>query len=210
MIIMPKRKVGMGGTTSGFAKSYGFFWRTIWEHPENAGLRAKRKDPNVLFETDDMFIPDKVVKKVSKGTEAQHVFKRKGEPSKIKMQLFKLGKPRANEDYVFEVDGKKTNGTTDGDGKLEHFIPGNARTGKLIFKGGKEIHALRLGNLDPLDQITGVQQRLNNLGYNCGGEMGKLGEKTKEALKKFQADNKMNASGEPDAATKSKLDELAK
>ena len=37
---MPKRKVGVGGTTSGFAKTYGFFWRTIWEHPENAGLRA--------------------------------------------------------------------------------------------------------------------------------------------------------------------------
>lgn len=208
---MPKRKVGKGGTTSGFAKTHGFFWRTIWEHPENAALRAKRKDPNVLFETDEIFIPERVIKTgVSKPTEAQHVFKRKGEPSKIKMQMLKLGKPRADENYVLEIDGKQINGKTDGDGRLEHFIPGNARSGKLIFRNGKEVHHLRLGNLDPLDQISGVQQRLNNLGYNCGGEMGKLGEKTKEALKKFQTDKELNVSGEPDTATKAKLDELAK
>lgn len=207
---MPKRKVGMGETTSSLAKKKGFFWKTIWEHPENAALRAKRKDPNVLFETDDIFIPERETKKVSKGTESQHVFRRKGEPSKIKMQIFQLGKPRANEDYIFDVDGKQTNGKTDGDGKLEHFIPGDAKSGKLIFKGGKEVHNLKLGNLDPLDQISGVQQRLNNLGYNCGDQLGKLGEKTKAALKKFQAENKLNESGEPDAATKAKLQELAK
>lgn len=207
---MPKRKVGVGETTSSLAKKKGFFWRTIWEHGENAALRARRKDPNVLYETDEIFIPERETKTVSKGTEAQHVFRRKGEPSKIKMQMLQLGKPRADEDYILEVDGKQTNGKTDADGRLEHFIPGDAKSGKLIFKGGKEVHHLRLGNLDPLDQISGVQQRLNNLGYNCGGEMGKLGEKTGEALKKFQADNKLEASGEPDAATKAKLEELAK
>ena len=207
---MPRRKVGVGETTSSLAKKKGFFWRTIWEHPENAGLRAKRKDPNVLFETDEIFIPEREPKNVSKGTEAEHIFRRKGEPSKIKIQMLKLGEPRANEDYIFDADGKQTNGKTDGDGRLEHFIPGDAKSGKLIFKGGKEVHHLKLGNLDPLDQISGVQQRLNNLGYNCGGEMGKLGEKTKAALKKFQTDNKLNVSGEPDAATKAKLQELAK
>ena len=207
---MPKRKVGVGETTSSLAKKKGFFWRTIWEHPENAGLRAKRKDPNVLFETDDIFIPEREIKKVSKGTEQEHVFKRKGEPSKLKVQMLKLGKPRANEDYVLDVDGKQKNGKTDGDGKLEHYIPGDAKTGKLIFKSGKEVYPLRLGNLDPLDQISGVQQRLNNLGYSCGGEMGKLGEKTKEALKKFQGEHKLKVSGEPDAATKAKLQALSK
>jgi len=207
---MPKRKVGTGETTSSLAKKKGFFWKTIWEHGENAELRAKRDDPNVLFEKDDIFIPERVPKKVSKGTEAEHVFRRKGEPSKIKMQMLQLGKPRADEDYIFDCDGKLTNGKTDADGRLEHFIPGDAKNGKLIFKGGKEVHHLKLGNLDPLDLISGVQQRLNNLGYNCGGEMGKMGEKTKEALEKFQADNELKVSGEPDEATKAKLQELAK
>ena len=207
---MPRQKVGIGETTASLAKKNGFFWRTIWEHPENADLRARRKDPNVLFETDIIFIPVKEMKLVSRGTEAEHVFRRKGEPTKLRMQILKLGKPRANEDYIFDADGKQTNGKTDGDGMLEHFIPGDAKNGKLIFKGGKEVHHLRLGNLDPIDQISGVQQRLNNLDYDCGGEMGKMGEKTRAALKKFQTENKLEETGEPDAATKSKLQELAK
>lgn len=207
---MPKRKVGVGESTSSLAKKKGFFWRTIWEHGENAALRAKRDDPNVLDEKDDIFIPERVIKKVSKGTEQQHVFLRKGEPSKIKLQMLQLGEPRKDEDYVLDIDGKQTNGKTDGDGRLEHFIPGDAKSGKLIFKGGKEIYYLRLGNLDPLDQISGVQQRLNNLGFNCGDEMGRLGEKTKDALRKFQVEYKLEETGEPDAATKGKLQELAK
>ncbi len=207
---MPRRKVGTGETTSSLAKKNGFFWRTIWDHPENAELKAERIDPNVLLATDDITIPVKKLKNVSKATEAEHTFKRKGEPSKLKMLLLKLGKPRANEDYVLDVDGKQTNGTTDADGRLEHFIPGDAKRGKLILKGGKEIHYLKLGYLDPLDSIGGAQQRLNNLGFNCGGETGKLGEKTKKALKKFQAENGLDETGEPDSATKAKLKELHK
>ena len=207
---MPKQKVGAGETTSSLAKKNGFFWRTIWEHPENAELKEKRKDPNVLFEDDEIFIPEKKIKEVSKGTESEHVFKRKGEPAKIKMRLMKLGEPRANEDYVFDADGEQTNGKTDADGRLEHFIPPDATSGKLILQGGREVHPLRFGYLNPLDLISGVQQRLSNLGYNCGGEMGELGERTIEALKQFQTDNDLSATGEPDEATKAKLRELSK
>ena len=207
---MPKRKVGQGETTSSIAKKNGFFWRTIWEHGENADLRAKRKDPNVLFADDIIFVPDKKMKEVSKGTEQEHVFKLRGEPAKLKIQLFKLGKPRGGEDYVLEVEGKQTPGVTDGEGKLEHFIPPDASSGKLILRGGKEVYNLRLGNLDPIDTPSGIQQRLNNLGYNCGGEKGEIGEKTKEALKKFQADYDLEQTGEADQATKAKLQEVSK
>jgi hypothetical protein len=208
---MPKQKVGAGETTMSLAKKNGFFWRTIWDHPENAQLKAKRKDPNVLFEDDEIFIPERQTKEVSKGTEQEHVFKLKGEPAKLKMRLMALGKPRANVSYILEIDnGEKIEGKTDGDGRIEHFIPNDASRGSLIIEGGKEIYPLRLGQLDPLDLISGVQQRLKNLGYNCGGEHGELGEKTKDALKKFQAENGLQETGEPDAATKAKLKELSK
>jgi hypothetical protein len=207
---MPKQKVGPSETTMSLARKNGFFWRTIWDHAENSELKAKRKDPNVLFEDDDIFIPEKKPKEVSKGTESEHVFKLKGEPGKLKIRLLKLGKARANEDYVIKLDNKIIEGKTDGDGRIEHFIPGDASSGVLILKGGKEVYPLRLGRLDPLDLISGVQQRLNNLGYSCGGETGELGEKTKEALKAFQADQKLNETGEADAATKAKLKELSK
>jgi hypothetical protein len=209
---MPKQKVGAGETTMSIARKNGFFWRTIWDHAENAELKAKRRDPNVLFEDDDIFIPEKRPKEVSKGTESEHVFKLKGEPGKLKIRLLKLGKPRANESYVIDLGTQVIEGKTDADGRIEHFIPGDAGTGKLILRDGKEIHPLRLGHLDPLDLLSGVQQRLNNLGYSCGAEMGgaEMGEQTKEALKKFQADQQLNETGEADEATKAKLKELSK
>jgi hypothetical protein len=207
---MPKQPVGNGESTSSLAKKNGFFWRTIWEHGENAELKAQRKDPNVLFADDEIFIPERELKDVSKPTEQKHKFKRKGEPCKLKVQLMKAGKPRKNEKYVLNLDGTPINGTTDGEGKLEHFVPGESRSAQLILRDGQEVIPLRLGDLDPIDQGTGVQQRLNNLGFECGSEDGEIGDETKEAIKKFQAAYELNVTGEPDGATKSKLKDLSK
>lgn len=206
---MPKQKVGSGESVLSLAKKNGFFWRTIWEHSENAALRQKREDPSVLFADDDIFIPDLQTKDVSKGTDAMHTFKRKGEPCKIKLQLFKLGEPRANESYKLDIEGTMIEGTTDGEGKIEHFMPSEASTATLILRDGRETYPLRVGYLDPLDEIVGIQQRLNNLGFNCS-ESGELDEETKSALRKFQAENKLEESGEIDGATKAKMQELSK
>lgn len=207
---MPKQPVGEGESTSSLAKKNGFFWRTIWEHPENAELKAKRKDPNVLFADDQISIPELELKEISKATDQTHQFKRKGEPCKLKVQLMKAGKPRANEKYSINLDGKLIEGTTDGEGKLEHFIPGESRGALLMLRNGQEIIPLRLGDLDPVDKPTGVQQRLNNLGFDCGSEDGEVGEVTQEAIKKFQAAYNLEVTGEADEAMKSKLKELSK
>jgi len=223
---MPKQKVGPNQTTSSLALEKGFFWKDIWEHGENANLKEKRKDPNVLFADDDIFIPEKVKKTVDKGSEAEHVFKRKGEPSKLKMKFLALDKPRANEKYILKMGSKLINGQTDGDGKLEHFIPGNTKAAQVIFRDGKEIHNLKLGGLDPLELGNGVLQRLDNLGYKTGGAKTKAGELAKNALggadtskvskkitnaiKRFQADNNLEQTGKLDDQVLSLLDQKCK
>lgn len=207
---MPLQKVGSGEGTSSLAKKNGFFWKTIWNHPENSELRQKRKDHNVLHQDDDIFIPDKELKTVSKSTDAEHTFKRKGEPCQIKLQLFSnQDTPRANEAYTLDVEGSLIDGKTDGEGILKHFIPGEAKSARLILRGGEEIIPIQIGYLDPIDTIIGVQQRLNNMGFVCPFS-DELDEGTQQALRKFQAENDMEETGEIDEATKSKLKSISK
>jgi len=202
---MPKITASQGDSIPSLAQDNGHFWQKLWDHGENAALKAKRKNPNQLMEGDEVFIPELELKKESRGADSRHVFKRKGVPAKLKMQLFLLGEPRKNEPYVLELDGKLITGNLDGDGKLEQFIPPNCKGGSLQLKGGKEIIPIKLGFLNPIDEISGVKQRLNNLGFRCGSEDNELNDQAKAALKEFQAKHKLPESGELDAATKSKL-----
>lgn len=36
------------------------------------------------------------------------------------------------------------------------MIPGNARAGRLILKGGAETYPVKIGHLDPVDETTGI------------------------------------------------------
>jgi len=217
---MPKMKVGPNESTSSLALKYGFYWKTIWD--KNPELQQKRKDPNVLSADDEIFIPQLVQKKVSKGTEAEHKFVRKGEPTEIKMQLLELGEPRKNAPYIFECAGKLVKGQTDGEGILKQLVPGDAKAAKLYFKDGAEVHGLRIGSLDPTDLASGIIQRLNNCGFKFSAsvprgmsakeafEEGKVGNKGVRALKNFQAQNELEATGKLDDATLAKFEELCK
>jgi hypothetical protein len=205
---MPKIQIYQGQSIPSVAKDNGFFWETLWNHPENSALKEKRKNPNVLFEGDEVFVPELETKEVTKPTEAKHKFKRKGDPLKFKLQLLMMGKPRKNEEYVLVVDGKQFRGKTDGEGKLEETLPGNATGGVLRLRGGKEEYPVRIGHLDPIDTNSGVKQRLNNLGFPCGSEDDELDDDTRAALQKFQNQHHLEVTGEADDATKAKLGEL--
>jgi hypothetical protein len=205
---MPKRTIGQGENIPSIAAESGFFSDTIWNHPENAKLKELRKDMNVLMVGDEVFVPEKTLREESGATEQKHRFKRKGEPHKLKMKLMAMGKPRANEEYVIDIGGRLINGKTDAGGKIEQTIPGSAGSGTLILRGGKEKHAFSVGNLDPIDEVSGVQQRLNNLGFNCGPEDGKMSDTLSGALTKFQAKHNLPVTGKIDDNVKAKLKEF--
>lgn len=205
---MAMYEVSQGESIPSIAADNGFFWETLWNHPQNAALKAKRKTPNQLAPGDQVFIPDLRKRTESRGTDAAHKFKVKGKPAKIKMQLKMLGQPRANEPYVLQIDDQLIKGNLDGEGKLEQFMPPNARVGKLILNGGKETIPLRLHHLNPIDELSGVQQRLNNLGFQCGSEDGEVDDQAQEAIKQFQGKYNLPVTGEVDAATKAKLAEV--
>ncbi|MDH4267528.1 MAG: peptidoglycan-binding protein [Deltaproteobacteria bacterium] len=205
---MPDYTVKQGDCISSIAQEHGLFWDKVWNHPKNANLQERRKDPNVLFPGDVVFVPDKEEKEEPGATEQRHRFKKKGVPEKLQIRLLdEQDKPRSNLEYVIDIDGTLYKGFTNGDGWVRWPIPPNAQKGKLTIKGNreKEEYELRLGHLDPIDQNSGVQQRLKNLGFECGQVDGVVGPQTQEAIRAFQAKHKLEETGELNEATREKL-----
>lgn len=205
---MPQYTIKEGDCLSSIAQRHGLFWQKIWDHSQNSELRGRRRDPNILFPGDVIFIPEKEEKEETGSTEKRHQFRKKGVPAKVRLHLMRHGQPRANESYILEVDGIFFTGTTDADGKLEQSIPPNAKKGKLFLGKKREEYKLNLGHMDPHNELIGIQKRLNNLGFHCGPANGDLTPQTTEALKAFQKKHQLTESGEVDEATKNKLLEI--
>ncbi len=203
---MPDYKVKQGDCLSSIALRYGLKWEKIWKHPKNSNLREKRKNPNVLFPGDLLFVPEKEEKQESAATEQKHRFKVKGVPSKLILVLKdEEDKPRTNVSYNLDIDGQLFSGKTDGTGKLEHSIPPNAKKGKLMIEDGIEEYSLQLGTIDPITEIIGIQARLSNLGFYLGPMDGKMNPETIEAIKYFQTEHGLTANGEADQVTRDRL-----
>jgi hypothetical protein len=198
--------VTQGDCMASIAGSRGFFWETLWNLPENSNLKQKRKNPNILMEGDTIVIPDRRIQQMSAATEERHRYRRKGVPSKFRLRLLAEGKPRSNLAYKLDVDGKIIIGKTDSDGLISETIPPGAKTGKLTIQGDivDEKYIVNFGHLNPVEEITGVQHRLANLGYDCE-VTGFLDEQTTVALKTFQGDNQLDTSGQLDEPTRKKI-----
>ncbi len=201
-------EVQQGDCVGSIAYEHGFFWQTLWNLAENAQLKQTRKDPNVLYPGDLLTVPALRLKEEPGATEARHMFCLKGVPEVFRLRLLNAwGKPRANIEYVLWIEGVSWRGTTDADGELQHPIPPNAREGRLIIGQGegREEIALALGHLDPVAEITGVQMRLQNLGFGCGEPDGKSDAEMSSALAHFQRSAGLQASGKLDDATRQEL-----
>ena len=199
-----------GDSVIGLSDRSGFLATTIWDDGANADLRQRRTDMNILLPGDVVVIPDLRKKFEKRPTGCKHRFRRKGIPAVFRLQLFDMNVAVAAMPYTLTVNGVAKTGKTDGQGVVQQFVPATARTGELKLGEGDNVFTMNLqfGYLDPLNEISGVQNRLTNLGYDCGSETGKLNEATKLALLDFQRDNSLEKTGEIDAATKAKLGEI--
>lgn len=192
-----KHTVKEGECMATIAKKYGFKrWQTIYEAAENEEFCKKRPNPNVLYPGDEIVIPEKEQKEESGATEQKHRFRLNASKWIFRMEMKDEGM-NPLEDYPFKlyIDDElvKEDKTKEG-GLIECPIPEDARYGKLHILG--EQLDLNFGGLDPISRIKGVQQRLNNLGYNCGVVDGICGKRTRQALYNFQKDQGLEITGE--------------
>lgn len=232
---MAKHTVKQGECISSIADKYGFFPDTLWNLAENAQLKRKRKDPNVLFPGDELFIPDKDEKTETGATEKKHRFRKKNVPVYLNLRLIDLDeKPRCGLKYIMAIDGDFQEGTTDKEGCIHAVIsPGanrallkvfpNKRQNKdvdnQVYSGPEpeevedqqdyEEYEINLGCLDPIDEVKGVQERLKNLGYLLEIKGQEQDEEFKEALLFFQDKHQLQKTGRVDPDTVRKLKEIS-
>lgn len=203
-------QVKQGDCISSIAFENGFFADTIWNHPNNAELKQKRKDPNVLMPGDVVFVPDLREKEVSEPTNQVHKFRVKNAPAKLNLVIKYYDEPLRKAPYILDIDGKKSEGQTDNDGKISISIPPNAKKGKLTVSE-KEIqieYVLDLGVIDPIDEVKGFKKRLQNLGYAVGKTDNEINDAFQSVIRAFETENKLEPTGEINDENKNKLKEL--
>lgn len=193
---MTQYVVRQGDSLPTIAAAFGFAsYRTVWEHPENAELRALRADPTVLLPGDVVFIPDVKAGSATVATGQAHRFKLARPKLLLRLRVLDLlGQPLANTPCTLVLDEREETVGTDGDGVLTHEIPVHLQTATL--KVADTQYELLIGHLDPHDQPTGLLARLNNLGYVVGAP----GEEVEEedlalAVRLFQWDHGLTIDG---------------
>lgn len=206
---MKTHRVKTGESLPSIAHRYGFtLWETVYNIPENSELKKKRPNPYVLYAGDEVVIPDKELGEETISTDQRHRFKLLGKPSIFRLVLRDDDDaPIADEPWVLHIRGiDDQSGTTAANGLVEAKVPVSVRKGILEALGDEFI--LQFGQLNPVARVTGVQQRLNNLGYPAGAVDGDVGKKTRKALLDFQVKEGLETTGDPDEDTRKKLLEL--
>jgi N-acetylmuramoyl-L-alanine amidase len=206
---MPIRHVvEEGECLSSLAKRFGFrLWRTIYDDPANAALRQARPDPNVLAPGDVVIIPDKEARSEAAATGARHTYFVATSHTMLRIVLADI-EPRR---YRLTVEGDVFEGAFPASGLIERAIRSDARTGQLAVwftddtSGDGLTWDLDIGALDPVDHLSGVKARLNNLGYAAGAEDETQNQDTSDAVSAFQAKHDEPATGDPDPAFRERL-----
>jgi len=199
--------VKQGDHIAAIAHDAGFVsWKTLWDDGKNASLKSKRNG-NVLFPGDVVEIPAKQKKEESVPTGEYHTFQTVGDPLQLKIVMLDwAGNPLPDIELDLQVDkGEKIR--TAGDGSVKKNIdPSCERIGKMIVNG-QEIE-VRLGHLDPVEEITGQEGRLENLGYDPGHKGDPNDMKFRSAVEEFQCDYGLSVDGVCGANTQGKLKEI--
>jgi hypothetical protein len=206
---MPVHIVARNETLMRIAAKYGFLdYRTIYDHPDNAALKSRRPNPQVLKQGDEVFIPEPKRNKVFYcETGKKHEFVIPVPTHELRIYALNGGKPVSCQSYILEIDGKKLPGRTKNDGLVKKTVPARARNAVLRFPACGLTWTLKIGALDPLRDQEGIQQRLANLGFwREGGET--PGATFRTNLLQFQRSHELELTGEPDPATIAKLKEV--
>ncbi|WP_224372646.1 hypothetical protein [Hyalangium versicolor] len=162
--------VSQGECMRTIARRHGFSdAMAIWNHPNNEGLRNRRKSPHVLAPGDVVYIPDAKKKVVECATGKSHKFRVRLAKRDVHVVFVDAdGQPLANSPYVLRVGNIERKGQTGADGAIHEkgFHPREERAELELTELGIT-RTLLIGHLNPHHEESGWRQRLANLGYEA-------------------------------------------
>lgn len=161
----------------------------IWEHPANRALHdARNNNPNVLLPRDRVAIRQLQLKEEDRPVDNRARFQLGAEPVFLQIRVLRRDVPLAGRPFTLVVGTLTVQDVVPGDGVIKAQISPTVTQGFLrVGRGGSLFNlTLKLGALHPVESDTGVQQRLLNLGFDCGPIDGIIGPRTRAALRLFQ------------------------
>ena len=211
MPIKHKVKPGESGERIAWAHGVEDF-KAAWASGDNAKLRKRRADPNILMPGDILVVPEVKVKPYVLATGKHHRIVVKIPQKELRLRvLAHKDEPLANAKYRLTLDNvpQPREGTTDGDGMLKEKVRVHIPGGLLEIDGRR--FRLRFNYVNPFpvesdESISGVSSRLANLGYESGGASKPGSPALSSALALYQSDAEIDATGELDSATKDQLE----
>jgi hypothetical protein len=210
---MHRHRVQQGECLTSLATRYRLKdWRELYHHPDNDSLRELLRDPHALLPGDVVAIPDREERAVECATGRLHRFLVRRRTVEFRVRLVDgAGTPHAGKRFALRVDDHEIEQRTDADGFVDASVPPEATSAHLRVWFDDEDdepdldYEIAIGHLDPVETITGVQARLDNLGFACE-VTGRLDEATLWAMRAFRAHHGLPGGGdEPDDALRAKL-----
>lgn len=201
--------VSRGDCISSIAAASALSADSVWT--ENAALAERRDNPNVLDIGDVVEVPEHEPRAEPCTTDRRHHFRVRAAPTLVRLKILRADlQPRAGLAYTLTIDGGEVrNGSTDDQGLLEEPIPPMTAEVTIAFEenDNPESYRIPLGTVRPVETTEGVQQRLLNLGFDCGEVDGVWGRRSAAAMREYQAMRSpdLRVTGQADDASRADL-----
>ncbi len=224
-----------GECADSIAALYGLPPAKVWDHPNNEKLRKVRSKRDELLPGDEVFVPAPQIKAEPATTETVSVFVMKRPMRVVRLKLVKnvaqppvepamlppnvfentvqpppVLEPWADAPVVVTADAFSWEGQADADGKVTFQVPLAYREAVLTIApetADETKRQLQFGMMDPIEELTGITQRLSNLGYRVA-PTSELTDQVANTVKEFQHAHGLTVTGEVDDETVAKLKSL--
>ncbi|NUP12818.1 MAG: peptidoglycan-binding protein [Polyangiaceae bacterium] len=183
----------------------------VWNHPSNDNLRAKRSSMDVLYPGDVIHLPEGATTPLPLEKGSNNRYTARIPRRKLTLALASTRGPYANEPYEIRglpgpPDAIARKGTTGPNGEVDVVVPVTVRELGVFLPNPNLTYLVRVGDADPIAEASGVQKRLENLGFLERG-VEHDPEEMQAGVRAFQAKTGLPVTGKVDKPTLDKLAE---